>query len=288
MPSVKVTLKIVSYDNFTGHSPARFGVGEELKLSVAFADTKQTAATVGGLEWKVKSGPAVIKSDVGNGNATLKCGGAAGTVEVELRLKTGSKELLGSKKFVVVEPTSATFVQKGADFHINGMASAGFQGEIMLHPDDVSFKWVQIREGGASYSGSGCFELKNVEIRKGKPDKVGKMVATDTSGAVSKGSYAVIHPIMGEWVGFGKATGNGTKCVGADTVLNALPTWGSGGEMSWAIPWFFKVPGSAEKRFMTATHEASVDANGKCTISKLGHTVTKNVNDGDSNVGLAS
>ena len=287
MPSVKVTLKVISYDNFTGHSPARFGVGEELKLSVAFADSKQTAATVGGLEWKVKSGPAVIKSDVGNGNATLKCGGAAGTVEVELRLKTGSKELLGSKKFVVVEPESATFVQKGADYHENGIASAGFLGEIMLHPDDVSFKWVQIREGGASYSGSGCFELKNVEIRKGKPEKVGKFVATDKDNQVSKGSYAVIHPIMGEWVGFLKATGNGTKCVGADTVLNAVPSWGTGGEMSWTIPWFFRVPGSSEKRFMTATHIAKVDSAGKCTISKLGLTVTKNLNDGDSNTGLA-
>jgi hypothetical protein len=285
MPSVKVTLQIVSYDNFTGHSPARFGVGEELKLSVAFADKKQTAATVGGLEWKVKSGPAILKSDMGNGNATLKCGGEAGTVELELRLKTGSKELLGSKKFVVVEPASATFVQKGADYHIQGVASAGFLGEIMLHPDDVSFKWVEIREGGASYSGSRCFELKNVKIRKSAP---GEFKVTNKDGTVSKGSSAVIHPIMGEWVGFGKATGKGTKCVGADTVLTSVPNWGTGGDMTWAIPWFFRVPGSAEKRFLTAVHEALVDAAGKCTISKLGHTVTKNLNDGDSNVGLGN
>lgn len=286
MPSVKVTLKLVSYDNFAGHSPVRFGVGEEIKLSVVFADTKQTAATVGGLEWKVKGGPAVVKADMGNGNGTLKCGGKAGTVEVELRLKTGTKELLGAKKFVVIQPESATFTKIGADYHHQGTASAGFQGGIYLHPNDVSFKWVEIREGAASYSGSGCLELSNVEIRKDKPFKMGQFVADTKSGAKVKGSSAVIHPLMGDWVGFtGGNSAQGTVCEGADSVATREPDWApNGGAFTWAIPWFFRVAGGpGETRFMTAEHTATIDANGRCTVSKLGLSVTKNVNDGDSN-----
>src|SRR4029077_7499161 len=107
----------------------------------------------------------------------------------------------------VVAPTGAQFKHKA----INVPHGAGFQAAILLEPTDVSFKWVEMREGASPYEGTGCFEKAEV----GKAE-LGK-------------SYAVIHPVMGSWV---KCLGGAKKnqMGGFDTVSSAIPNdYGAGG-----------------------------------------------------------
>ena len=246
----KFTVTMTPVDNFSGHAKARFGVGERIELEVKEEPAVKPATPV---EWVVKSGAATVKNGQLAGAAMVMCGNKPGAVVLELRNKK-DKKVVASQRLEVVAPTGAKFAHKVLNFR----GGAGFEGQIFLEPADVSFKWVEMREGAAPYEGTGCF--KKAEV--GAAD-----VATD---------YAVIHPVMGSWV---KCMGGGAKnkMIGADTVKSAIPAnYGDGGTFQWKIPWFYRVDGvSGETRFLTAVHQETVDRSGKMTISKLNVKINK-------------
>ena len=244
-----ITSTLTPFDNFSGHSKVRFGVGEQVKLDIKEVPPVNPATPVA---WVIKSGPASVHNDPKSpGRGTLECGNRAGAVVLELR-NTKTKDLVDTKRFQVVEPSEARFSIKV----LNIAHGAGFLGAINLFPQDVSFKWVEMREGGANYEGKGCFAKKPVEKAE---------LATN---------YAVIHPVMGGWVGcFGGAKKNLIK--GQDTVSTAISNYGTGGEFSWHIPWFFRVHGvSGETKFMDAVHHCVIDRTGKMTLTKLNGRVS--------------
>jgi hypothetical protein len=252
MAKAKYTVTITPVDNFGGRSKVRFGVGEQLKL-----ETKEEPAAKPptAMVWSVKSGPASVKNSGTQGEATVQCGNQAGTVVLELH-NASDKSLLANKRLEVVAPTGATF-EKIRDVPVGH--GAGFQAKIFLEPNDVSFKWVEMRESEAPYEGSGCFEKAEV-----KESEVAQ-------------SYAVIHPVMGKWVKCKGGGSKGTEVIGQDTVQSAIPAdIGTGGTFSWHIPWYYRVSGtSGEFRFFTAIHKEVVDATGKMAISKLNVSVAK-------------
>jgi hypothetical protein len=263
MAKATYTLTLIPFDNFGGRSKVRFGVGEQLKLD---GQEKPEAKPPTPMEWSVKSGSAFVHNTSNKpGAATVQCGNEGGSVVLELR-NTKDKSLLASKRFEVVAPDDVEFVKSGPDWHVKGFASAGFKGTIHLLPKDVSFKWVEVREGAAALDASGCFAgAKEAEI---KGD--GHFQPQDTN-------KSVIHPVMGTWVKAkaGGSTSKGTEMNGADTVRGATTKPGAG-KFTWRIPWFYKVTGiGGERRFCTGEHQTVVDAAGKTTMSKFNITVSK-------------
>jgi hypothetical protein len=265
----KYTATIEPVDDFGGRSKIRFGVGEQLKVTVQEDPVAEPATQ---MEWSVKSGPAVIKGQNPKGTAVVVCGATGGAAVLELRNKQDNS-LLTTKRFEVVAPDGVDFVKQGADWHVHGFASAGFKAAIYLLPKDVSFKWVQVREGMAPLEGSGCLAAaKPVEI---KGD--GKFKEQDTN-------KTIIHPVMGTWVKAKKGgdSAKGTEMNGVDTVRVATTKPGQG-KMTWRIPWFYKVTGAGgEYRFCVAKHVGVVDANGKTKMTKFNISVTKKKNDATS------
>jgi hypothetical protein len=72
-------------DPFAGRSLTKFGVGEELDLGFT-TNPARTAASFGGLNWGIKSGPATLVNNPGNGGtARVTMGETAGAVVLELR-----------------------------------------------------------------------------------------------------------------------------------------------------------------------------------------------------------
>jgi hypothetical protein len=257
------TVTVTPVDNFAGHSKVRFGVGEEVEISVVEAPVPGTPTA---MTWSVKSGRATVTNDGTTGKATVKCGHLGGTVVLDL--KNGANASLTTKRLQVVAPDDVIFEQVGSAWHVAGMASAGFKAAIYLSPKDVSFKWVQIREGQAPWEGSGCLE-------KVKPI---------TISGTGKFTETVVHPVMGKFIK-AKAGGNsakGTLMSGQDTVRTGTPKTGKG-ELTWRIPWFYQVVGvTGENRFCEGVHHAVIDDDGKTTMTKFNVSVTKNKADGSS------
>jgi hypothetical protein len=260
----KYSVTITPVDNFAGHSKVRYGVGEELEISVVEDPVPSTPTA---MEWSVKSGKATVTNSGTTGAAKVKCGSVGGAVVLELK-NTAGNAVLASKRFQVVAPSDVIFKQVGTSWHVNGMASAGFKAAIYLSPKDVSFKWVTIREGAAPWEGSGCLE-------KAKP------IAVSGTG---KFSETVIHPVLGTWIKAkaGGNSANGTLMSGQDTVRTGTPKTGRG-ELTWRIPWFYKVIGATtEYQFCVGVHHAEIDDAGKTTMTKFNVSVTKNKADASS------
>src|SRR5690348_13428894 len=101
-----ITSTLTPFDNFSGHSKVRFGVGEQVKLDIKEVPPVNPATPVA---WVIKSGPASVHNDPKSpGRGTLECGNRAGAVVLELR-NTKTKDLVDTKRFQVVEPSEARF-----------------------------------------------------------------------------------------------------------------------------------------------------------------------------------
>jgi hypothetical protein len=245
----KFTVTMTPFDNFGGRSKVRFGVGEQIKVDVKEEPAVKPPTP---LVWSVKSGPASVHNTKIPGAATVECGNKAGTVVLELH-NTKDKSLVASKRFEVVAPTGVTFMHKT----MNVNHGLGFKGMSLIEPADVSFKWVETREGAAPYEGKGCFAKAEVSLKE-----LGD-------------SYAVIHPVKGEWTrNLGGAKKNQEASV--DTVMTAISNYGDGGEFVWNIPWLYRVHGvSGEFRFTTAVHKAAITKTGKMTLSKFNVSLSR-------------
>ncbi len=287
---VVFTTAVAPVNNFAGRSPTptRFGVGEEIDLSFTTLPAR-TAASFGGLQWAVKSGPGTLNAPVPNdGTARLVMGETNGTVVLELRTVAGpgaAATVKATKTLWVVEPTSAVMVQDPGTgvYHRHNTASAGFYGLIQLRPTDVSFYRVQLREGSAPIRATGSM---NVTIARTAPtsESGGQGLATQQELTNLAGAR---HPVRGGWVGFTGGnilTGSSTVSANRDDVTSITmnPPFAVG-TFDWDIHWFFRVIGSLnEKNFFTATHSEAVTATGQMTMSKATCTVVCQAADLDS------
>ena len=269
---VGVTAVLTPRCQFAGRSLVRFGIGEVVDLSFTTNPPGRTAASLGGLTWVISSGQNLITlvNDAGNvGTGHFTCGSGAGPVKLELRTAGVPAQTKATKQFVVVRPSGATMALAAGfnTYHEQGVPSAGFKGAIYLHPNDVSFANTELREGGASYVGTGIF-------RRG-----------ETSLHDLGTSYNTIHPVLGTWVPMGGRdnSATGSMCGGIDTVSTRTPQIGEG-TFTWTIPWLVRVVGSREEiRVIEAVHSVTTDALGNMTITKAGATLRKNINDPTSN-----
>jgi hypothetical protein len=241
----KFSVIMTPVDDFSGHNKVRYGVGERIELDVKETPPAKPATPV---EWSVKSGPATLKPGKLTGSAVVTCGNKGGAVVLEL--KTKDNTVVASQRFQVVAPEGAKFVKAQEKKKFTHGKDLVCQSALL--PSDVSFKWVETREGAAPYEGSGCFKKAEVGLSE---------LADD---------YAVIHPVRGEWIG-NKGGKAGNADESPDNVRTIVPKkYGKGGAFVWNIPWFYRVVGqSGETKFVTAVHKCTVDASGNYELSKL-------------------
>lgn len=231
-------------DNFAGRSTTDFGVAEVIDLS--FASTA-TAASLGGLKWSVAGGGGVLSSVTSAGTATLTCPDAADTVNLELKIETGSNAgfVVARQAVKVVAPNDALMVKDGrAIRHANNTWSAGFYGEIFLRPMNVSFSRIEFQEGAAPAVASGFLAHWN------------GLNHNPSSAAMSVG---------------GGNSATGSKVNAIDNVhTGTLGSPYAVGDFNWPIPWQYRVGTGAWTTFTTANHHATSDALGTATIEKKG------------------
>jgi len=283
---VVFTVVVTPVDNFAGRSMTNFGVGEQIDLSFTTLPVRP-AASFGGLQWVVKSGPGTLTIPVPNdGTARLTMGETNGTVVLELRTIAAPMApavVKATKTLWAVEPASSVMVREPGTgiTHRQNTASAGFFGLVQTRPTEVSFYRCQWREGSAPIRATGSL---NVTIARTAPssESGGQGLATQQELANLAGAR---HPVMGTWLDLGR--GNiltGSVMQGHDNVQSApLNPPFAVGTFDWDIHWIFRVIGSPnEKHYFTATHSEAVSATGQMTISKAGCTVVCQAADLDS------
>jgi hypothetical protein len=274
---VVFTVTVTPSDNFAGRSLTRFGVGEDLSLGFT-TNPVRTAASFGGLTWAIKSGgtnATLTNSGANDGVARLVMNETAGTVVLELRTLTVPPVVKATKTLWVVEPTGAVIVRKPntSITHTQNTASAGFWGQIHVHPTDVSFHRCEMREGSAPIRATGSMAT-SVSTTAPTSASTGQRAATQSELNSLAGAR---HPVMGGWSRL--LTGNsaaGSRLNGYDNIqsIRMNPPYVAG-TFDWDIDWYFRVQGSrTEKKFVTVTHSEAVTATGAMTISKGGYSYT--------------
>ena len=253
-PTPLLTGILTPKDNFSGRSNIKYGIGEVVDLSFILAPPR-TAAQLGGLKWSRESGKGAITGDT-NGLGIFTADASPGPVRLKLTILTGP--LAGTGPVVditVIAPAPAHMEQTtGTKLrHTQGRASVGFKGDTYMRPKDVSFKYIQTREGTASGVGTGYYAFQSGRN----------------------------HP-LGDWdsVGPGNiSTGSHEGSIDTIDTGDGSPPF-SEGKFTWPIPWQYRVGSSTPTTYMIATHEQTVDLTGKATIRKVdAGPFTKSLND---------
>jgi outer membrane protein OmpA-like peptidoglycan-associated protein len=244
-PPPSVTGVLTARDNFAGRSVNRFGLAEVVDLSFTTTPPR-TAASMGGLQWRVASGGGTLVADL-IGGGTYTASGTPAAVTLELTVATGphAATVVSTHRIFIVAP-SGSYMEKqpGTNIrHINGNASVGFRGLSYLLPRDVSFSNIERREGNATGVGIGFYGYLN-----------GRVHATGSWFTVGPGNIA-------------------TGCLvnTVDTVFTGAkgPPY-SVGFFLWPIERQYRVGTGAPVTFTIANHIQWVDAAGKATITKHG------------------
>jgi hypothetical protein len=244
---------LTARDNFTGRSTTRFGIAEIIDLSFT-ANPPATAASLGGLQWRLTSGGGTLNAGSADGMGTYTAPDTAATVVLRLEVASGPSQGVGKDYTItIITPSGGHLTRFSGLRHTMGFASVGFQAHIYLEPANVSFANLFFSEG--------------------------------TVAAVASGFYAVFNGIPHSATATPIAIGNcniTTGCLGGtDTVdTNDKGPPFSVGDFLWAIPWQYKVTGGTLKNFTVANHHQMADAAGKATIEKAGAgPFSKNAND---------
>jgi hypothetical protein len=278
----KVIPVLTPQDNFAGRSRSRFGIGEEVNLGFITANPAgRTAASFGGLNWSVEGTNATVANAGGNnGLGTLKVGSKGELITLKLKVATGARAntVVASRRIPVIVPSAAHMEQQGAGLrHYSGFPSVGFLGNVYFYPKDVSFKWVQWKEGYGQALSSGAFlnmpwgttPHLHVDDRR-SPGALKKFIWCGITGGTAKGSVVNVPDQV------------------YSGALRNRPNYAQPSEFTWNIPWFYKCtnPNGDEMPLTTAVQHATCDATGKMTIEKKGAgPFSANKNDPDSEWG---
>ncbi|RPJ34299.1 MAG: hypothetical protein EHM17_07110 [Verrucomicrobiaceae bacterium] len=232
----------------TDRKRKKVGVGEEVNLTL-------TPSSLPSPTWALAGTPGTSALNPLTGiSSVLTAGERACTPSTEATINGVTVKI----DFEVVEPDGVVMEQEPGTgiWHIQGKGSAGFKGRPYFAPFDVSFKYIEIREDTCVGTGTGYF----------------------------LGDTGQVHP-LGQWIGVVEGdAAKPSKGDGVDTIKTGAnnPPF-SAGTFEWPIPWQFRVGGGAAKTFATVTHQETMEATGRTTMAKGGHSVSKELNDPSSN-----
>jgi len=228
----------------TNRTRLTIGVAEEVSLSLV-------GAPAGTFTWSTSAGSV---NPTNGTSTTLTAPSNAATATVTVNYGGGSCQLA----FGVIAPSGyyASNVTAITGIGTN-VAGAGMFVPLWLTSSNVSFYRLEIREVPATnnINVTGYFADTNIWPR-------GFPLHDAAAGA---GGWVPIG--MDNTIGTDQAQGSG------------LPTPWSAGTVTWPIPAQWKVVGSTNTNALTWSNQAfSIDTNGTVTITKFGHTVTRNTN----------
>jgi hypothetical protein len=225
----------------------KVGVGEEVTLTFS----------LGAAEWNV-SGAGSLYPCTG-ATVTFRAGDSCATAVVTA---TGSG-CTSSITFTVVEPDMTMIRAPGRGIrHTNGQPDCGFLGQPYLHPDDVSFENVEVRELNSSSVGTGYYRRTGFHNAKHQP------ASQDFS------AWFTVR---------GGVAGQGSQVNCLDQIYSGYTGYAAEvGSMVFPITWQFRV-GECDARSMPDFEQRHhVDSAGRCTTSKAGNTETTQMADASS------
>lgn len=237
----------------------RIGVGEEVELTVS----------PGPATWAITSGTGTLSPSSGShSKVTYTAGDTAGIV---IMTATGAG-CSCTITFTIVEPSSWTMKRKpGSNLkHTHGRPDCGWLASAEIHPNDVNFYRVQIREKDSLSVATGSYNPSHNGKYHGNyppPDRVSPWVPlishSETDGSAMGATDTV-------YSGYPSTTATGTA-----------PPFNVG-TYYWPITWQWKVGTGAVHNFPSVRQEHEIFANGKCESRKGGHTESSMYNDATS------
>jgi len=226
------------------------GVSEGVKLIV----TPSTASCT----WQIIEGQGEIK-DTGS-TVRFYADDVAGTAKVKVTVTVDGNTINHIETFTVIAPSGMEMVNapNHAEFHHNGIPSAGFCARVFILPNTVSFTNIKVCEGEADTVAVGYWlPLNENHHPKG------------TLTEVFEGDED--HPNL--W---------GGEHWRDSVVISGEPEWPlKAGEALLNIPLIYKSivkVGAQEKTSVNVQSHVVTDSTGETTISKGGHSVTKALN----------
>lgn len=257
-----ITPAITPADNFAGRSTTRFGLSETLNLDYSAVPGIEAAEHFG-VHWTVVTGAGTMVSLPSVRipgapflpfPATYTAGNAAATEKVALTVIGGTAAgfNLTTVNLPLVAPAFSTMAQVPSTglCHTNGMASAGFRGNIFMLPTDVSFSNIQWREGNGTGIGSGSFS-----------GLTGRVHPTGSFMTIGPGNIATGCQVN-------TVDSVSTSTNSPSTSFFTGTDWT--GTFIWPIAWQFQAPGGPVVSYMTAFHVATADRAGNTSQSKAG------------------
>ncbi len=229
----------------------KVGVGEEVIVSIMPAESVTWSVSIGGGSVSPPSAPATA----------FTAGDSAGSSTVKATRADGS---ICTLTFNVIEPSGGFLQRKPGTgvWHIHGKPSVGYQAELFLLPDDVSFEFVEFAEGLTHAKCTGYFKSREGYQHDPTP----------------QGFLVILPPVV---------PGKGSKVEGHDDIRGTDDDLGppySDGTFLWEIPWKFRVSGGSPKQFTTMKQLKEIDSTGKLTITKGNIKVSKELNDPTSSI----
>jgi type VI secretion system secreted protein VgrG len=233
----------------------RIGVGEEVTLTV----------NPGPASWTVSGGNGTLSPSSGsNTSITYTAGDSAGTVTITAHGPNCTCTIV----FTVVEPSNWTMKRKLNTnlFHRAGIPECGWKGEAYIHPNDVNFYRVEVREKDSKGVTTGSFHPFE-GIYHGNyppPDRVSPWFPLPTHTDT-----------------------DGTKADLVDTIYSGYPGSASvgavppfhPGTLYFPMVWQWRVGTGATKSFPQVRQEHEISADGRCESRKGGHTEHTTYND---------
>lgn len=232
----------------------KVGVGEEVKITV----------TGNPATWELSGGGTISPSTGTQSSVTFTADKVAGSATITA---TGSGcSCVNTITFTVVEPSDFTMRRKGATLeHNKPWPDCGWTGLVYVHPNDVNFYRVQVRELDSQAVTTGCY-------------------STPQQTNAYHGGYPPPERAS-PWLPLtSHSEKRGTKANAADHIYSGRPlsSWAGGanppfvtGTMHFPMTWQWRVRGSSTRHnFPGFRQNHRVTAAGSCRSSKAGNSET--------------
>ncbi len=228
----------------------KIGVGEEVKITV-----KGNPAT-----WKITSGTGTLSPNTGaRTSVTFTADDKAGSTTITA---TGSGcSCVNTITFTIVQPANWTMKRAaGTNLkHNNGRPDCGWKGNQYIHPNDVNFYRVEVRELDSQAVCTGSYMVFN-GVKHGNyppPDNASSWLTASTH-----------------------TDADGTKINMIDNIYSGDPQAAAGnappftvGTMYFPITFQWHVTGNATKHdFGVVRQEHEIHSTGKCDSKKGGNS----------------
>jgi hypothetical protein len=232
----------------TNQDRLTIGVGEKVDLTLAGGPSSTTwAITSGGGRLNPTTGTSpIFTAPFTNDNCTVVASypGSGGCSVITFNVKEPSGYI------AITNSTVGSWIVKGVTNLLPNVSGTGMHIDLWLAPTNVSFGAVLVMEVGENATNITGYFTSNAP-----PSHIG-------NGADK--------PVQ---------VGPDNK-IGQDTAaLAGLPQPWSDGRFTWPIPALWWLPGSSSNSLPWSDQVFIIDASGTMTITKFGHTVTRNTND---------